>query len=89
MLWKWSQNVPKQRAIFWQMVSLAYKLKGGTTGPGVKVRRAGFRAEEVVDSRGNIKLLNDEDKLELIQQEQVQNSTVELSQQEAQSSTVE
>ena len=33
--------------------------------------------EEVVDSRGNIKLLNDEDNLEFIQQEQVQNSTVE------------
>ena len=33
--------------------------------------------EEVVDSRGNIKSLNDEDNLEFIQQEQVQNSTVE------------
>ena len=32
--------------------------------------------EEVVDSRGNIKSLNDEDNLEFIQQEQVQNSTV-------------
>ena len=37
--------------------------------------------EEVVDSRGNIKLLNDEDNLELNQQEQVQNSTVEFIQQ--------
>ena len=33
--------------------------------------------EEVVDSRGNIKLLNDEDNLELNQQEQVQYRTVE------------
>ena len=33
--------------------------------------------EEVVDSRGNIKLLSDENNLEFIQQEQVQNSTVE------------
>ena len=33
--------------------------------------------EEVVDSRGNIKSLNDEDNLEFIQQEQLQNSTVE------------
>ena len=42
----------------------------------------------MVDSRGNIKLLNEEDNLELI--EQVQNNTVELVQQEqAQKSTVE
>ena len=33
--------------------------------------------EEVVDSRGNIKSPSDEDNLEFIQQEQVQNSTVE------------
>ena len=46
--------------------------------------RQRLRAEEVVDSRGNIKSLNDDDNLELfkeavefIQQELVQNSTVE------------
>ena len=33
--------------------------------------------EEVVDSRGNIKTPSDEDNLEFIQQEQLQNSTVE------------
>ena len=39
--------------------------------------RQRLSVEEVVYSRGNIKLLNDEDNLELNQQEQVQNSTVE------------
>ena len=39
--------------------------------------RQRLSVEEVVDNRGNIKLLNDEDNLELNQQEQVQNSTVE------------
>ena len=52
--------------------------------------RQGLSVGEVVDSRGNIKLLNDEDNLELNQQEQVQNSTVEFIQQEqVQNSTVE
>ena len=39
--------------------------------------RQRLSVEEVVDSRGNIKLLNDEDNMVPNQQEQVQNSTVE------------
>ena len=80
MLRRWSQNVPKQRA-FLADGELAYKLYGGCTAHASKgEERQRLRAEGVVDSRGDIKLPNDADNLELfkvavelIQQEQVQN----------------
>ena len=73
------------RAFFLQDGELAYKLYGGCAAQAsVCEERQRCRAEEVVDSRGNIKLLSDDDNLELfkeavglIQQEQVQKSTVE------------
>ena len=72
-------------SIFLANGELAYKLYGGCVAHASKCEeRQRQRADEVVDSRGNIKLLNDDDNLalfkeavELIQQEQVQNSTVE------------
>ena len=62
-----------------------YKLNGeGTTRLSECEERQRLRAEEVVTSRDNVKLLNDDNNLELfkkavklIQQEQVQNSTAE------------
>ena len=64
---------------------LAYKLDGGCAAHASKCEeRQRLRAEEVVDSRGNIKFPNDDDNLELfteavelIQRAQVQNSILE------------
>ena len=64
---------------------MAYKLNGeSTTKSSECEERQRLRAEEVVTSRDNAKLLNDDGNLELFkeavkltQQEQVQNSTVE------------
>ena len=70
-------ELSEAESIFGQL-SMAYKLYGGCAAQAsVCEERQRLRAEEVVDSRGHIKLLSDEDNLELIQQEQVQNSTVE------------
>ena len=66
---------------------MAYKLNGeSTTKSSESDERQRLRAEEMVTSRDNVKLLNDDNNLELLkepvklnQQEQVQNSTAEHS----------
>ena len=46
---------------------LAYKLDGGCAAQASECEeRQRFRAEEVVDTRGNIKLLNDDDSVEVL-----------------------